>query len=410
MEIVPLSKETNRDDGLRYLAIGRDIDDRVKVELALKQANHDVRKLLKLTNGLLAFVTLNNDGSRRSFRLSPLSPTSKLFENYGLDLPVDYVEEVSHPEDRAAIRAAYLRARDHGEAAVDARHAIDNGQYCLRHFQVVLVERRADSFDVVLYGADITREQEARRRALQAERLATLGEVTTNIAHEINQPLGMIMLAADGGKRALNRVPPAIEDASARFDRIVSFVERVDQVMRHIRGFTRGDDVECKPFQLAEVLADASMVAESRLHTAGAHLDIDLPANLPALSVSRVGLEQALLNLINNACDAYVSRQPADGTPGFNPIRITAACEGDVFRIEVRDQAGGIASELLDRIFEPFFSTKTASGGTGLGLAFSRTSIEEMGGCLTARNAAGGAVFEITLPLAPISQAETMMV
>jgi C4-dicarboxylate-specific signal transduction histidine kinase len=134
-------------------------------------------------------------------------------------------------------------------------------------------------------------------------------------------------------------------------------------------------------------------------------LEIDLPEVLPEILAKAVPLEQVLLNLVVNACDASamcVSRPGADA----RLIRISAVTSGDRVSLAVCDHAGGIPPDVLPRIFEPFFTTKSVGLGTGLGLSISQRIIEEMGATLTAENRDGGACFTIDLPGAGFAAAD----
>ena len=146
------------------------------------------------------------------------------------------------------------------------------------------------------------------------------------------------------------------------------------------------------------VLNAAALLLRSKLAKAGVSLNIDMPTDLPAAFGKAVPLEQVLLNVMGNSCDAYVSAGAAV-PPVARIIWVKGWAEGARVVIELRDCAGGIPEAVLPRIFEPFFTTKEVGSGTGLGLSISYGIITDMGGTITARNEQGGAAFRIVLPV-----------
>jgi C4-dicarboxylate-specific signal transduction histidine kinase len=132
---------------------------------------------------------------------------------------------------------------------------------------------------------------------------------------------------------------------------------------------------------------------------AGIRFTTDIPEKLPSVIGAAVPLEQVLMNLISNACDAYAS-QAEQAPPESRDIGVTIREERGWIVIEVQDRAGGIPEEALPRIFEPFFTTKPVGKGTGLGLSISYGIIKDMGGSISAENHAGGCLMRILLPAA----------
>jgi C4-dicarboxylate-specific signal transduction histidine kinase len=137
----------------------------------------------------------------------------------------------------------------------------------------------------------------------------------------------------------------------------------------------------------------------SKLLAGSVRLQPDLPEGLPPVLGKAVPLEQVIMNLISNACDAYVGlREPVPTERRV--ISVTAHVDADWVTIQVQDAAGGIPGEVLPRIFEPFFTTKPVGQGTGLGLSISYGIITDMGGTITAENHADGCLLRILLPVA----------
>jgi C4-dicarboxylate-specific signal transduction histidine kinase len=207
-------------------------------------------------------------------------------------------------------------------------------------------------------------------------------------------------MAAENGLRLLNEgaAPAAV---AAKLSRVADHALRLSLITDAVCLFGRADGNTAWAAALGDVLGNVRVLVKPRLIAASAELIVDAPSDLPRIKASPVALEQALLNLIANSCDAYASRLRPAAT---NDVWLSAQVEADHMRITVADQAGGIPAGAIDRIFNPFFTTKEPGKGTGLGLSISYARITEMGGRMSVRNRDGGAVFDILLPLLPTEQ------
>jgi C4-dicarboxylate-specific signal transduction histidine kinase len=274
---------------------------------------------------------------------------------------------------------------------------------------------KASEDETVLFGyiVETTQEREDMARLRQVERLATLGEVAAGIAHEMNQPLAAIAMAAENGLRLLNQAGRV----EAKLTRIVEHAHRLSQITDAVCLFGRTDGNAAWEASVQQVLMNVRVLVKPRLLAAGAVLDVDAPDDVPLIKGSPVALEQALMNLVANSCDAYGSAACAgegcatkgDPTNPAPVVRIEIRAEADQVRITVADRAGGIPADLMDRIFNPFVTTKPPGKGTGLGLSITYARITEMGGRVTVRNRDGGAVFEISMPAIPAKESVEMV-
>ncbi|MCG6657448.1 PAS domain S-box protein [Halomonas campisalis] len=237
-------------------------------------------------------------------------------------------------------------------------------------------------------------EAQARRHQEQiahANRLATTGELASNIAHELNQPLGAIGNYASGALMQLRTDPtrPA-GDLALPLSRINEQIQRLAERLRHIRTFVRKGQTRPRPVALIEVVDAACRLCEWQYQQAGIALEHALPETLPRVLADPVGLEQVLVNLLLNALEA--SRDH----PGADRVVIDARSSGPrevTFR--VRDRGPGIAASRAAHLFEPFHSTREE--GLGMGLAISHSLMEAMGGGLELVSGSGGATFAGTL-------------
>ncbi|MEI6161076.1 MAG: ATP-binding protein [Roseococcus sp.] len=253
--------------------------------------------------------------------------------------------------------------------------------------------------EVIMSWSDITKERLLSDRLAHAAKLAQLGEVATGMAHELNQPLAGISMAAENAVRSLARMPDPPPRAREKLELIVSLTQRASRIIDHMRVFGRADPGPFAAVDVPDLLEAARPMFELRLRASLAQLDVSFPPDLPPVRAQASLLEQVLLNLIINACDAHTEAgQPGPGQE--RRIRITAEAQGASVQIAIQDNAGGIPEAVLPDIFQPFFTTKSPGKGTGLGLSISYGIITELGGQIQARNAEGGACFLIHLPAA----------
>ena len=229
-------------------------------------------------------------------------------------------------------------------------------------------------------------------RLTRVARLATLGEMASGIAHELNQPLTAIATFARACDHYLDSPSPDLAELREAVREIASEAFRAGETIRRLRNMVRGDTDQRVALDVNNLIEEMRtlLVADARLH--GTDLDIALPHDLPQVSANGVQLQQVVLNLARNAFEAL-----QDSPPGDRRVAITAeAAHGDV-EIRVSDNGPGIAPLIEDRLFDPFASTK--GGGTGLGLAMSRTIVKSHGGTIgTRQTKPRGATFYVRLP------------
>lgn len=233
------------------------------------------------------------------------------------------------------------------------------------------------------------------QRLMQVTRMATLGEMSAGIAHEVNQPLTAITNYALAAERLLGFAEPDIEEARGALREIVLEARRAADIIRRLRHITRGDDGRNEPTRVAELLEELETlcVADARAHDT--RIRFELQPDVPLLVVHRGQITQAVLNLVRNALEAL----EAD-PPGAREVVVMARRNfaGDC-EIEVRDNGPGVSAAIFDRMFEPFRTTK--ANGTGLGLPMCQTIAFAHGGSLRHEALAPrGASFILTLPAA----------
>ncbi len=251
---------------------------------------------------------------------------------------------------------------------------------------------------------ELNRQQEEKLQT--SARLATMGELASMLAHELNQPLAAIssyttgalnmMARADGKGEALDCkvLKPALEQAGAQ-------AQRAGQIIRSVHEFVKKREPERQEVGVQSLLDSIGALIELQTRNKHVTLNVVIPLDLPPVLADRVMVEQVLLNLTRNAIEAM-----AQVPPERRLLRIAASHDAQSGMVEVRveDQGHGIPDDVAERLFSPFFSTKAE--GMGMGLNVCRTAIEFHGGTLTHRaNPGGGTIFTFTLPAAATAAA-----
>jgi len=222
----------------------------------------------------------------------------------------------------------------------------------------------------------------------QSSKLAALGEMSAAVSHELNQPLAAMKTYLAGAKLLLMRNRP--DETLSAFGRIDDLIERMSAITKQLKSYARKGQQTFTPVNMADALASSLAMMEPQLRQRQVQIVRILPDNAVYTLGDRMRIEQVLVNLLRNALDATKSERAPK-------VEIILSV-GETATLTVRDNGPGI--EDLDRLFEPFYTTKQPGDGTGLGLAISSGIVSDLGGRLTARNGqAGGAVFEIQLPI-----------
>jgi len=259
-------------------------------------------------------------------------------------------------------------------------------------------ERRAGrSRDVALASA-LRAVDAARRITQQAEvsaKLATLGELATGIAHELNQPVTVISLAAENADAALEDGADGIEEARDRLGLILRQTERARSIVGHLKVFGRSDAGPLAPIDIATAIQGALVLVGPSLMADMVRVDVREPVGLPLVAGRQVPIEQVIVNLLMNARDALLEKPPPERIVWLHASTIE---QGRSVQVTVRDNGPGIPADVMPHLFEPFFTTKPAGQGTGLGLSICHGIMDSMSGRLAATNIpGGGAEFIMTL-------------
>jgi histidine kinase len=251
--------------------------------------------------------------------------------------------------------------------------------------------------------SDITKRLEAEQQLIQASKMATLGEMATGVAHELNQPLAVIKTASRFFiKKVRNKEPIPEHIISTMAEEIDSHVDRASRIINHMREFGRKSDRKLDSISINDVLRKTSEIFSQQLKARGIDVVWDLADHLPPVNADSNRLEQVFINLLINARDAIEDKvQASPHLKGEKKIYLTSRRRDGKVQVEVRDTGKGIPNTLIGKIFEPFFTTKEVGKGTGLGLSISYQIIKDFGGTIRARSPEGeGAAFTISFPAA----------
>ena len=328
------------------------------------------------------------------------SATVKLFNaNSKAELLVS-LEKVFLPETEEVF-AGELIALAEGRTSFESETVLQtvNGHRLTVLFGITFPTQPAKLDSVLVTMMDITERKRAEEelQKTQAElahvaRVTTMGELTSSIAHEVNQPLAAIVTNGNACLRWLSNDPPNVEEARQTVTRMVKDGHRASEVVGRIRAFFRKTAPERVRVDINQLIEDVIAMVSSELRRNRVRVRTELPDDLPRVLCDQIQLQQVLLNLLINAIEAM------SAVSGPRELLIMSRRDetGNV-SVAVQDTGMGFDEQNAAQLFNAFFTTK--SQGLGMGLSISRTTIEAYGGRLWAtRNDAGGATFQFTLP------------
>jgi PAS domain S-box-containing protein len=240
------------------------------------------------------------------------------------------------------------------------------------------------------------RYREAQMELAHANRVAAMGQLTASIAHEVSHPIAATILNAQTALRWLNRDAPDLEEARQQLTKILNDGRREANVVSRIRDLVKKAPPRMEPLRINEAISEVIELTRGEATKNGISVRTQFAESLPAVTGDRTQLQQVILNLILNAVQAMAE----SGLP-LRELQIgIEANRSDGVLVSIRDSGPGIRPEDLDRLFDPFYTTKPA--GMGMGLAICRSIIEGHGGQIWATsNGQQGAAFNFTLPTVP---------
>jgi two-component system, LuxR family, sensor kinase FixL len=392
---VPRFESDGTFDG--YLGSCVDITEQKRVEEALRESEARLRHLLESTNAVPWVCDAH------SWRFTYVGPQAGKLLGYPADdwYGESFWTDHMHPDDRGWAPAF---CRDHAQRDTDYefdyRMVAADGRTVWLHDVVNVIQK--DGAPALLRGflIDVTRRKEAeangqllRDQLAHVGRVATMGELAASIAHEINQPLSAIVSNAQTAECFLAGPNADLAEVRAALEDIRSDGQRASEVIGRIRSLLKRDKVVQAALDLNQVARGVVPLVRDRLARERVVLQLELADDTPPVRGDRVQLQQVILNLLVNGIEAL--RGVADGRRRLALRTARMSDRGAV--LAVSDSGPGVPAEVRDHLFDPFFTTKP--GGMGMGLAISRSIVQDHGGRIDAdNNAAGGATFSFTLP------------
>jgi PAS domain S-box-containing protein len=289
------------------------------------------------------------------------------------------------------------------ERFIPEEHLTDaRGQ--IRWLQTVkrpIVEKDGSANQVLGASTDITRRKETeselrrqRENLAHVTRISAMGELAASLAHELNQPLTAILSNAQAAQRFMATNPADLEEVHEILKDIVRDNIRASEVIRRMRALVKKENLDFSSLDLASIVREIALLVHSDAVLRNVRVSLDIIPNLPLVRGDKVQLQQVLLNLLLNAFDAMKDRPAAE-----REVVVRAEMNGaGTVEVAVRDRGAGLTSDKLDKIFQPFYTTKR--DGLGMGLSICRSIIEAHGGRLWAQNNPDrGATFHFTVPL-----------
>jgi len=385
-------KEVQLDRTYR-VSVARDITDRKRTEEALRESEDRYRDLVEHSQDLLCTHDLEG-------KLLSCNPAPARILGYEvaelLEIPMrelvapEFREQFDHYIERIKAKGA-----DKGLLVVVTR----TGERRIWEYNNTLRTDGVSSPIIRGMAHDITERRQADQALQKAQeelarvtRIATLGELTASIAHEINQPLGAVVTNGSAALRWLDANPPNLDEARQAMAETIDEANRASQVIEKVRGLLRKSPPEMQPLHVNEIIREALVLSENALQRSRIAVHTELVADGSLVRVDRVQLQQVMLNLILNAIEAMSSVVDRPRT-----LIIRSLKTSDGLAIQVQDTGTGLAPEQMGRIFEPFFTTKPQ--GIGMGLSIARSIVEAHGGRLwVTPGPLHGSVFQFTLP------------
>jgi len=269
------------------------------------------------------------------------------------------------------------------------------------------IPEREESFSSIpISVVDITERKQLDAELYQAGKLATLGEMSTGIAHELNQPLNIISMAAQSAEEHLSDGELDPVYLKKKFERIRKQVERAVGITNHMRIFGRNSPTSPELFDPCDVVDSALDLMGQQLKVHNIEITRECPSDHQANVLGfRSLLEQVLLNLLTNARDAIEAHRSSPEIKGHIHFRCKKIHE-NLVEISIEDDGGGVPEKLKEKIFDPFFTTKEVGKGTGLGLSISYGIIKDMQGSIRVISVEEGASFVIQIPRRPAGSPE----
>ena len=384
----------DKGDFVGYRGVGRHITERKRSELAIRESEERFRTLFDKANDAIFLENERDEIVEVNERACAMLGYSRQ------ELLTMKVSDLQAPEMREqAVGVIRGELERHGDAPFETVDLHRSGR------RILVEVTNTPIFDhghklVLSVARDVTERKRAAEALQQmheqlahANRVATMGQLTASIAHEIAQPIGAVYNRANAAINFLNRDPPDLEEVREAISRIADAADRAREIIVRIRDQVKKAPPQKDCFDLNEAIEEVLLLASNAITKDAIAVQTGFAKGLPPVQGDRVQLQQVALNLILNAMEAMRSVDDRS-----RKLQITTQeNEAGGVLVTVSDTGPGIPPETLERVFESFFTTK--SGGMGIGLSICRSIVEAHGGSLRASaNEPRGATFQFSLP------------
>ncbi|RMG19646.1 MAG: PAS domain S-box protein [Deltaproteobacteria bacterium] len=330
----------------------------------------------------------------RKGRITVFNRAFQAFSGFSRDAVVGrQLVELVPPEERQRIsRLLSMALRGRTAENVEVTVLSSDGRRVRAAFNTASIPGPDGGIEsVIAIGTDLTRMVELERQVIQAEKLASLGQLAAAVVHELNNPLTSITVYADYLKERLREAGQAKE--MERAGRILEAAGRIQRFTRSLVDYARPSEERHVPLDLREVIEQSLDLCEHVVTRRNVQVVTEWSDDLPQIQGNRGKLQQVFVNLVTNACQAM-----DEG----GRLTIRGRVEDEAVRLEVEDDGHGMPPEIAERIFEPFFSTKAPGKGTGLGLSIVQGIVESHGGEIRVESELDrGTTFVLSFPLRP---------
>ena len=371
---IAINKET-------YLHYAIDVTDQAKTQLAKNKAEEELKRKQKLLTEMSKIWKVGgwefNIDTGESLWTEEIYRIHEVSLDYGpkIDECINTISKSSKP----VVEQALQRAIEHGEQ-YDLELELITAKGNVRHVRLVgipdLDQRR-------IYGflQDITEKKIFQQSQLRSSQLSILGEVAAGVAHEINNPINGIINYA---QLLINRNDEN-DISNQTLERIIKEGNRISNIVKNLLNFAKKDRNEFSCLELIDIVVEPLNLQSQLFKKDGIHVEVGIPDDLPQIYGNKMQLEQVVLNLLSNARHALNEKFPEPSNEKFIVIDATSSNyqNGGNVQLRIKDSGCGIPKDLMEKIFNPFFTTKEAGIGTGLGMSVSHDILKNHGATIS---------------------------
>ncbi|HEX9934393.1 MAG TPA: ATP-binding protein, partial [bacterium] len=383
------------------LAMMQDVTERKRSEQALRESEQQYRTTIDSMGNAIHVVD-------RNLRFVLFNKAFRDW-NQRFHLKIDVIGKALFdvfPFLHESVRNEYARVFKSGRLLVTEESTKIEGREIFTETRKIPIIKDERVIQVATVVTDVTERKTAEnalKKAHDAFRLASLGTLAAGVSHEINQPLTALKVKVDGMLHWGTENPDLLQKRLVSNLQFISDeADKIDRIIKHMRSLIRSEKQEPEPVDVNEAVRKSMSIIGQQMASHGILVQLKLDPDRPTVLAQAVSLEEVMVNLLSNALYALdqVDQEP-------KTITVTTRTSSKACFIDFEDNGPGVPESLLERIFEPLFTTRSAGQGMGLGLSIVQRLLEEYGGTIRAFNRSeGGAKFTVHIPLYEASHPE----